>query len=219
MGVYIFGAGGHAKVVVSTLLAAGQEVVGLFDDDPRKWGTYVYGIPVLGPIAKARAFPPSLGVVALGDNRLRAKLVGEFLDWEWIVTVHPRAYVDPSAALGPGTVVFAGAVVQAGARLGAHVIINTGATVDHDCSIENFVHVAPGANLGGGVWVEEGALVGIGAAVIPGIRIGAWSVVGAGAVVIRDVAPGSTVAGVPARPLPRRKNHEREDPNVCSGHY
>ncbi|HEU67991.1 MAG TPA: sugar acetyltransferase, partial [Candidatus Acetothermia bacterium] len=48
--------------------------------------------------------------------------------------------------------------------------------------------------------------VGVGASVIPGVRIGAWSVVGAGAAVIRDVAPGSTVAGVPARSLGERRS-------------
>jgi UDP-2-acetamido-3-amino-2,3-dideoxy-glucuronate N-acetyltransferase len=47
--------------------------------------------------------------------------------------------------------------------------------------------------------VEDGASLGSGAVVLGGIRIGAGALVGAGAVVTRDVAPGSVVAGVPAR--------------------
>jgi UDP-2-acetamido-3-amino-2,3-dideoxy-glucuronate N-acetyltransferase len=47
--------------------------------------------------------------------------------------------------------------------------------------------------------VEQGAALGSGAVVLSGIRIGAGALVGAGAVVTRDVAPGETVAGVPAR--------------------
>jgi len=47
--------------------------------------------------------------------------------------------------------------------------------------------------------VESRASLGSGAIVLGGVRIGAGAIVGAGAVVTRDVAPGETVAGVPAR--------------------
>src|SRR5439155_17345286 len=49
--------------------------------------------------------------------------------------------------------------------------------------------------------VERGASLGSGAVILGGLRIGADALVGAGAVVTRDVAPGETVAGSPARPL------------------
>lgn len=50
-------------------------------------------------------------------------------------------------------------------------------------------------------FVERGASIGSGAVVLSGVRIGADALVGAGAVVTHDVAPGETVAGVPARLL------------------
>jgi len=52
-------------------------------------------------------------------------------------------------------------------------------------------------------YVERGASIGSGAVVMGGLRIGAGALVGAGAVVTRDVAAGTTVAGVPARALAR----------------
>jgi UDP-2-acetamido-3-amino-2,3-dideoxy-glucuronate N-acetyltransferase len=50
--------------------------------------------------------------------------------------------------------------------------------------------------------VEHGASLGSGAVVLGGVRIGRGALVGAGAVVTRDVEPGATVVGSPARPLP-----------------
>lgn len=47
--------------------------------------------------------------------------------------------------------------------------------------------------------VGRGASIGTGAIILGGIRIGARALIGAGAVVTRNVAPGETVAGVPAR--------------------
>jgi UDP-2-acetamido-3-amino-2,3-dideoxy-glucuronate N-acetyltransferase len=51
--------------------------------------------------------------------------------------------------------------------------------------------------------VEAGASIGSGATILGGVRIGRDALVGAGAVVTRDVEPGATVAGNPARPLVR----------------
>jgi UDP-2-acetamido-3-amino-2,3-dideoxy-glucuronate N-acetyltransferase len=53
--------------------------------------------------------------------------------------------------------------------------------------------------------VEHSASIGSGAVVLGGITIGSRALVGAGAVVTRDVAPGETVAGVPARVLATRR--------------
>lgn len=53
--------------------------------------------------------------------------------------------------------------------------------------------------------VERRASLGSGAVILGGIRVGEGALVGAGAVVTKDVAPGETVAGVPARVLSARR--------------
>ncbi len=202
-GVWVIGAGGHGKVVIATLRAAGIQPRGIFDDNRDRKGDTVLGVPVLGALPHPRelAKEDRRAVIAIGANPVRKKIATALPGFTWERAVHPRALVHPSARLGPGTVVFAGAVVQPDVVLGAHVIVNTGARIDHDSLIGDYVHIAPGCTLGGGVIVQEGAFLGIGANAIPGCSIGAWTMVGAGAAVIRDLPGGVTAVGVPARIL------------------
>jgi sugar O-acyltransferase (sialic acid O-acetyltransferase NeuD family) len=193
----VIGAGGHAKVVVATLQAAGRTVDGILDDSPTLVQGSVLGVPVIGSTAYASKLGDCEAIIAVGDNKTRS-LIAETTKLNWTVAVHPRAVVHPDVRIGTGTVVFAGAVIQPGTGIGAHTIINTGATVDHDCTVGDFVHLAPGSHLGGGVTIGNGAFVGIGAAVLPNRHIGEWTVLGGGAVAIRDLCSLSIAVGVPA---------------------
>jgi acetyltransferase-like isoleucine patch superfamily enzyme len=49
--------------------------------------------------------------------------------------------------------------------------------------------------------IEAGASIGGGAVILPGLVIGAGATVGAGAVVTKDVLPGTTVVGTPAKTI------------------
>jgi len=194
--IVVIGAGGHAKVLITTLTARGFSIAAVFDDDDSKWGVDAQGTRV-SRIDRERG---GNGIIGIGDNAQRREMA-RALSFEWRTVVHPSAFVHPSAKLGRGTVVFAGAVVQPDAVIGDHVIVNTGATVDHDCVVGDYAHLAPGVHLAGSVQVGEGAFLGIGSVVIPGVRIGHWSTLGAGAAAIRDVADGVVAVGVPARAL------------------
>jgi sugar O-acyltransferase (sialic acid O-acetyltransferase NeuD family) len=191
----LYGAGGHAHVLISILNALNLPVVGIFDDDTAK--QTVSGIPVIVPYQAD--FRPDLPLLlAVGDNQIRHQLA-QTIEHQAGTIIHPSAIVDESVTVGEGSVIIHRAVVQANARIGRHVIVNTSASVDHDCVLEDFVQVAPNTTLCGNVHVGEGTLVAAGAVVVPGIRIGRWAVVGAGTVVTRPVPDGAIVWGNPAR--------------------
>ncbi|MGB5161623.1 MAG: acetyltransferase [Thermoanaerobaculia bacterium] len=195
--IVVVGAGGHAKVVIATVRAAGGDVVAAYDDDHDRWGQQILGVPINGPIS-SEAIGNAPAIIAIGNNRARQS-IAERLHAQWVSVCHPNTTVHSSVLLGPGTVVFAGSVIQPDATIGAHSILNTAATVDHDCIVGDFVHIGPGVCLCGGVTVDEGVLLGVGAKVAPNVEVGPWSTAGAGAVCVVDVPGSTTVVGVPAR--------------------
>ncbi len=205
MKLIIWGAGGHAKVVLDVALATDVfSEIAFLDERPLETTVGYRGRQILNPdegiaILKAQEFGHFL--VAIGDNRTRARCFEEGLRHGLIpaTLTHPQAIVSPSARVGPGTLVMPRAVINADATIGDNCILNTGAIVEHDCAVGNHVHLSPASVLGGDVAVEAFAHLGIGAVALPGARIGQGAVVGAGAVVLREVPRGVTAIGVPAR--------------------
>ncbi len=207
----IYGASGHAKVVLDAALRTNQyQLLGLLDDNLNSREASLHDIPLLeGEEAlKQPEYQRCQLVVAVGANEVRERLAGRAneLGYTFAIVVHPSAQLAQGATVGAGTVVLAGAVINTDAHLGGHVIVNTGATVDHDCVIESFAHLSPGVHLAGGVTVGRLAHIGIGASAIPGVTIGEGSIIGAGAAVVHDIPAHVTAVGVPARII---KHHRR----------
>lgn len=212
----ILGCGGHGRVVLDVLLnAGGVNVVGFVDSDAALVGRHVDGIEVIGTPDDLDALKAShdlsAGIVAIGHNGVRTDFARrlEALNLEPISAIHPSANLANNVTLGRNVVIAAGALVCAHCQIGDSVILNTGSIVDHESMIGTGAHVCPGARLAGRVTIESGAFVGIGATVIQSLRVGYESVIGAGAVVIRDVAPMSTVVGVPAQEI-KAVQHQAE---------
>ena len=187
--------------------AGGHELVGFVDSNPAMAGRRIDGIKVLGPpdeLPRLREeFDVHAAMVAIGDNGVRRAFGDrlESLGFELINAIHPSANVALNVSLGRNIAIAAGALVCAHGQIGDAVILNTGCIVDHETMIGTATHVCPGARIAGRVVVESGAFVGIGATIIQSVRIGYEARIGAGAVVIKDVAPMSTVVGVPAREI------------------
>jgi sugar O-acyltransferase (sialic acid O-acetyltransferase NeuD family) len=204
-GLFVFGASGHAKVVIDAIERAGvNKVLFVCDDAPEKQGTRLMGYPVTGrEELLARRTETATGIVGIGDNAARMAVAGWLLEHGCALAsvVHPAASIAREVEIDEGTVVMAGCVVNSGTRLGRNVIVNTGATVDHDCSIGEGAHIAPGSHLCGGVSVGALTLIGAGTTIIPGVRVGSGALIGAGSTVLKDIPDGVRAGGQPCRPL------------------
>jgi sugar O-acyltransferase (sialic acid O-acetyltransferase NeuD family) len=194
--------------MVDALNAAGHarwRVRGVLDDAPTRAATNAGALPVLGPIADARAYADARFIIAvahyrrpLARNRLAERLG---LDPERYATlVHPSAFVAPDARIGAGVLAFQSVLIGSRARIGDHAMLSPFCLVSHDASVEAGATMAPAASLCGGATLKAGAYAGARSIVKDGVTVGAGAVVGIGSVVIRDVPESRTVFGNPARP-------------------
>ena len=194
----VFGAGGHAKVVVDCIEVEGKHSIkAVLDDAQVSQFIGYYQVDLRNKNSDYASFD---AIVAIGNPLHREGLVQQ-LKTNFIMTIHPSAVVSNHAELGVGCQVFATAVINAGAKIGNHCIVNTGAIVEHDCELEDYVHVAPNATLGGNVKVGAKTHIGIGASIKQNVVIGKSVIIGAGAVVLEDLPDNCTAVGVPAKPI------------------
>lgn len=191
----LYGAGGHAKVVIDCLLSQEQEVHGIFDDKSDL--VSLNGFDVLGRYDSEYLSNQEL-VVSIGDNQIRKNVIAN-IKHKFGKAIHKSAIVSRYAQIGEGSVILHNTVLQSGAKIGKHCIINTSSSIDHSCVVENFVHVSPKVTLCDNVKVGEGTHIGAGATVIPQITIGKWCVIGAGAVITQNLPDYSFVVGVPGK--------------------
>lgn len=120
--------------------------------------------------------------------------------------------------IGPFVEIQKNTVVGARCKVSSHSFICEGVTIEDEVFVGHGVMFIndprPRATSDGQLQTEadwevvptrvaRGASIGSGATIMCGVTIGEHALVGAGAVVTRDVPPGATVAGVPARLLAR----------------
>ncbi|MBR6613048.1 MAG: UDP-N-acetylbacillosamine N-acetyltransferase [Campylobacter sp.] len=185
--LYIYGNGGHAKVVADIARANGYDnLIFLDNNSDMKFSPNLPKHPI---------------IIAIGNTLIRQKLQNLVLSsgFELIALIHPTAVIGSDVTIGTGSVVMPRAIINANSIIGDGVIINSGAIVEHDCIIGNFAHICPGAALAGGVNIGERTWIGIGSSIIQGIKIKSDITIGAGSVVVSDIDSGSIAYGNPCK--------------------
>jgi serine O-acetyltransferase len=163
---------------------------------------YLDSVKSRDPAARSRwdvLFYP--GVLALALHRMAhwlwegrlffiARLMNHFARFLTGIDIHPGAKIGKRFFLDHGF-----SVIGETAEIGDDVTIYQSVTLGG---------TNPTAGIGGKrhPTLRNGAVVGSGAQVLGPIEIGEGARVGANAVVTRDVAPGSTVVGIPAKAVP-----------------
>jgi sugar O-acyltransferase (sialic acid O-acetyltransferase NeuD family) len=207
----IYGASGFGREVAPLVKQAHAGATIVFLDDAPK-AKALNGLPVwtfdrfLGEPAAERS-----AVIAIADSHVRQKLDQRCHDAgvEPLAVRHPSVVELDDVVIGDGAVLCSFVTLTSNILIGRSFHANIYSYVAHDCRIGDFVTFAPGVMCNGNVHIGDHAYIGTGAVIRQGspdkpLTIGAGAVVGMGAVVIKDVPPGITVVGNPARPLDRK---------------
>ncbi len=148
-------------------------------------------------------------VLAMGigiNVKLRSRLFDVFKNegFAFLTPIHATAFVNPTARLGEGTVVFPGAMIGPGVITGVNVVIHTQAVVEHRTQIGNHGYVSPGVMICGECRLGERNFLGARSTLVENIILADDVTVGAGAVVLKSwEESGVTLVGIPAQKILR----------------
>lgn len=187
------------------------EVVG-FVDDWQENGTIVNGVPVLGSIDDLLSlyaknmFDETLIGVGYKHFGFRKELYDRFKDKIPFATfVHSSCYVDPTAEIGKGVVIYPRCIIDSHVRIQNNVLVNFGVGLGHDSVIGSHSFLAPMVSLSGKVETGEMCFMGTGAVVLDHLILAKSTTIGGGAVVVKNIIESNSIyVGNPARFLKNR---------------
>ena len=203
----VYGAGEFGSLIANVLSYHDNlQIVAYGDDDPQISADHIDGTPVFGQedlLDFAKQNNIKLAITAIGNNFARAEKFNLLKNtgFQMISIVHPQALIDTKVSYGDNVIIEMGTAIHTHSKIGNNVFVGGEALIGHHNTIGDHVLVGGNVSFGGSVVVEDYVSLGVGASIKPGIRLGKGSVIGVGAAVIKDVEPGTTVVGVPAKPI------------------
>jgi acetyltransferase-like isoleucine patch superfamily enzyme len=136
--------------------------------------------------------------------KLSEELKGRFPHIAWPALVHPSVkWQRRTMQVGEGVIICAGNIATVNVRFEPFCIVGVSCTIGHEAVIGRGCVLNPMVNISGGVELGSGVLVGTGAQIMQYVKVSDGARVGSGAVVNKDVDPGTTVVGIPAKELTR----------------
>lgn len=206
--VIIIGANPFAIEVAHVFQLNNIIIYGFLDDDPKKQGTEIGEIPVLGTTEENTYWDligKTCGVFVALENPIERKKMIEMIEEDRktkpVNVIHPNSIVANVKSLSYGIFIGAGSIISSETKIADNVIIGSGVILETGVIIEEFTQIGAGTSIGKGAKIDKNVFVGIGSTIVGSLIIGKGSTIGAGSVVIENIPNGKRVFGNPAKIL------------------
>lgn len=205
----IVGAGGFGREVLvwaqdCQAQSKKWEIGGFLDDNHNALKVLNYDLPVIGSIKDYQPKEGDCFVMGIGNPTRRKLAIAESLmkrGAEFINLIHPTAGIGNNVTLGKGCVLCPNARITCDAKIGNFVTLNCQAGIGHDAIIGDGCTLSSYSVISGGGQLGKGVYLGVHSGILPKAKVGDFATIGAGSVVFKNVKPGTTVLGVPAKKI------------------
>lgn len=159
-------------------------------------------LPILGDPLSYRVQWGDIFVCALGSAAAKRHYTANLLEQGAnFIVLRPGLSCGERTTIGRGGLFEPGVSIGPDCQIGEFVTVLSTSIIGHDARIGSYCHIGSFVFVGGGAQIGDDVTIHTHATILPGVRIGDGATVGAGSVVIRDVKPGTTVIGNPAKPF------------------
>lgn len=204
----IIGAGGMGRCLYSlaTNCKGYQEtfdVKGFLDDNLNAVDGFNGYPPMLAKIADYQIQENDVFTCSIGEVQAKIKICESLKakGAQFISLIHKNSSIGLNTKIGEGSIIDEGVHIDPDVTIGEQCLLQTQAIIGHDSVIEDYVRIDTHCSLVGGTIVKRGACIYTHAMINHNVVIGEDAVVGACSFVMKKVKPGTTVFGVPAKPI------------------
>lgn len=203
----IIGAGGMGRTLYNSALESIGfnevfEIKGFVDDDLKSLDDFEGYPPIIGTIKDYKPVFNDVFISSIGGN-FRNNCIDIFVGRGamFFNVIHKTVRIYMNAEIGKGNFIGAYSVIGNDVSVGDYNMIQSYTVIGHDAKIGSYNRIDTHVTCVGGTVVEDYANIHTSAVINHGVTIGTGAHVGALSFVIRQVKPGTTVCGNPAKKM------------------
>lgn len=176
-------------------------IKGFLDDNPYSMDEFDTFPPLLGSINDYQIQKDDIFFNSIGDVKAKKICINKILNrgGEFITLIHPTATIPQGSKVGRGCMFSPRSGMGIESEVGDFCLVQDNAIIGHDVHIGNFARIDCNVVLIAGVKVDDEVCIHTSAVINHNVHIGQGATVGALSFVIRNVKPGTTVYGNPAK--------------------